>query len=208
MADRWRWPKRVGVLLAAAGLAWLVWSLWDHEAVMAFVERARPLPFFTVMALVPLVGAPITPLFLLAGATFGGLVGLLGSLIALALNLVACYWLARLLRPPLERLARRLGYRLPDLKKRQGSTLGFTAAVKLAPGVPAFMKSYGLALARVPFGIYFGVSMAITGAYAASLILLGASLFQHNRNRTLVAAGVLGVVVLALWIWRRRRGGP
>jgi uncharacterized membrane protein YdjX (TVP38/TMEM64 family) len=208
MADRRRWAERAMMLLALAGLAWFAWSLWDREALVAWAERARPLPFFAVMALLSVVGVPITPFFLLAGATFGAKVALLGSLIALALNLLVCYRLARLLRPRLERLTQRLGYRLPDLKQRERSTLGFTAAVKLAPGVPAFVKSYGLALARVPFGVYFGVSMLITGAYAASLILLGASLFQHDRNRTLLAAGVLGLVVLALWAWRRRRGGP
>src|SRR5262245_30016665 len=119
MVDRGRWVKRVLLLLAGAGLAWVVWAVWDREAIVTWTQRARPLPFFTVMMLLPLVGAPMTPLFLLAGASFGARVALLGSLIALALNLLVCYRLAHLFRPPLERLMHRLGYRLPNLAERK-----------------------------------------------------------------------------------------
>jgi hypothetical protein len=33
--------------------------------------------------------------------------------------------------------------------------------VKLAPGIPQFVKHYGLGVAGVPFGLYLGASMLI-----------------------------------------------
>jgi len=79
--------------------------------------------------------------------------------------------------------------------------------VKLTPGLPAFVKNYGLAAAGVPFPTYLGVSMLVTGAYAAALVLLGDSLFEHDFGPALVAAAVVALVagLGALWL-RRRRG--
>ncbi|MDQ3363810.1 MAG: hypothetical protein M3680_00055 [Myxococcota bacterium] len=49
------------------------------------MRDARPLTFFIVMALLPAFGAPLTPLFLVAGVTFAVRVGLIGSGLALVL---------------------------------------------------------------------------------------------------------------------------
>jgi uncharacterized membrane protein YdjX (TVP38/TMEM64 family) len=171
---------------------------------MAWMQRARPLPFFAVMAILPAFGAPISPLLLLAGATFGVRLGLVGSLLALAVNVTGCYFLAHLLRPWISSLLRRSRYNLPNFRDKERGVWRFTLAVKLAPGVPAFVKQYGLGIAGVPFGIYFAMSMLITGAYAVSLVVLGESLFEHNRNRALVAGAIVGLLVIAVWWWRRR----
>lgn len=71
--------------------------------------------------------------------------------------------------------------------------------IKLAPGVPGFVKNYGLGAARVPFVIYFTVSMLISGAYAAALIVLGESLFEHELGRGTIAVLVAAVLALVLW---------
>ena len=74
---------------------------------------------------VPAIGVPMTPLLLLAGATFGPGIGLLGSLLALALNLTLCYWIANLMRPGLRRcyadLAMSCQARKPGSKTPSGS---------------------------------------------------------------------------------------
>jgi uncharacterized membrane protein YdjX (TVP38/TMEM64 family) len=194
-----------------AALAVLLWLVWDREAVMTWIRQARPLPFFALMAVAPAFGVPLTPFFILAGATFGGRVGLLGSGLALALNLALCFWIARSgLRPRLASLLRRLGYELPDFGEEGRDVVRFALLVKLAPGVPAFVKTYGLGVAGVPFGLYFAVSMLVTGLYAVSLVVLGESLLEHDLRRALVAGGAL-VVLLAAAFWglrrRRDRGG-
>jgi uncharacterized membrane protein YdjX (TVP38/TMEM64 family) len=197
--------KRVLAVAASIALALLLWSIWDHEAFLSWMQRARPLPFFSAMAILPAFGIPTTPLCLLAGATFGVRLGLLGSAGALAANLALCYWIARWMRPRLASLLRRFDYELPDIAKSDRSPVRFTLAVKLAPGVPSFVKTYGLGVAGVPFLAYFVVSLLITGIYAASLIVLGESLFAHNLSRTLLTVAVGVALALGMWLWRRRR---
>jgi uncharacterized membrane protein YdjX (TVP38/TMEM64 family) len=194
---------------AAAGtvcLALVVWSAWDHQAVMRWIERARPLPFFSLLALLPVFGFPVSPLFVLAGASFGMRIGIVGSLLALAANLTACYWIARWMRPVIESLLRRFNFRLPDITKTDRSPTRFALAVKLAPGLPAFVKNYALGLTGIPFVIYFTLSMLITGAYAVLLVVLGESLLEHRIDRTVwVALVVVGLGLIAWLRFRSRR---
>lgn len=200
-----QWLKRALAVLALCALAALLWWIWSRVPVVAWLERAGPVPFFTLMAILPALGVPITPLFVIAGASFGARLGLAGSLLAIAGNLCLCYVLSRALRPSLASLFRRLGYQLPDLGKSGKGAAGFTAAVKLAPGLPQFAKNYVLGMAGVPFGVYFGLSMLIGGAYAASLVVLGHSLLEHDRERAAIAGAVLVVLVAGVWLWHRRR---
>jgi uncharacterized membrane protein YdjX (TVP38/TMEM64 family) len=201
------WLRR-GVWLASAlvvGLA--AWTAWDREALRVWIAEARPLPFFTAMALLPAFGVPITPFFILAGVTFGRPVGLLGSAVALAVNLIVCFWIAQRMRPRLVGLLRRFDYELPHFGPGERSPLRFTIAVKLAPGIPPVLKNYGLALAGVPFRVFFALSMLLTGAWAVWLVVLGEALLEHRVDR--IAGAVLLILVLALTVkwWRRRRHG-
>src|SRR5262249_21314743 len=110
-----RWLKLALGTAALMGLVWLVRSVWDHDAFMAWIGRVRPIPFFSLMSLLPAVGVPITPFFVVAGATYGARLGLLGSLIAIGANLALCYWVARTMRPAVAALFRRVGYSLPPM---------------------------------------------------------------------------------------------
>lgn len=199
-----RWLKPVAAVIAALVVAYILWSAWDHRAVMEWIYRLRPVPFFIVMALLPVVGFPFTPFFMFAGASFGIVVGLIGSLIALAINLVVCFAIARHLRRPLRSLLRRFKYELPDFGARQKGSLRFTFAVKAAPGIPGFVKHYGLGLAGVPFPQYFVVALVMSGMYAAASVIVGDSLFDHEIGRTVVTVAILaGVTALVVWLRRR-----
>ncbi|MGN6110920.1 MAG: hypothetical protein ACTHU0_37815 [Kofleriaceae bacterium] len=203
----WRWLRRALLVAGAAVVLYLAWAIWKSGAVVDWMRSARPLPFFIALAVLPALGAPITPLFLAAGATFGIHVGLIGTALALAANLALCYWIARSrLRGPLEALLRRFGHALPDFRAPGRSALRWTLALKLAPGLPGFVKNYGLGAAGVPFPLYFGLSMLITGAYAAALVVLGESLFEHEVGRSVaVAVAIAAVVAGGVWWWWRRR---
>lgn len=198
------WLRRALFAVAVVGTALLVWSVWDHDAWLAWMQQARPLPFFAVMAIVSVLGVPVTPLFVLAGVTFGTRIALAGSLAAVAVSLAACYWIARGLRVPMKRLLRRFRWELPNLAERKGSAIRFTVAVKLAPGIPHFVKNYALGVAGVPFATFFAVAMLVTGGYASALVVLGRSMFDH-RAAGLWIAVVLIAAPLGLWWWIRRR---
>jgi uncharacterized membrane protein YdjX (TVP38/TMEM64 family) len=196
-------------LAVAAGvvcLALVVWTVWDHKALMSWIERARPIPFFSAVALLPAFGLPVGPLFVLAGASFGVKLGIAGSLAALGANLALCYWIARRMRPRLESLFRRFNSRLPNIAESKTSTTRFVLTVKLAPGVPAFVKNYALGLTGIPFGLYFGLGMLITGVYAILLVVVGESLLEHRFDRRLwIALAVVGLGLLLAWRVRARR---
>ncbi|UCJ17822.1 VTT domain-containing protein [Pseudomonas sp. MM211] len=198
------WALRILGAIVLLVLAVLIWNAWDHQAFIAWREEAGVLPFFFAMAILPALGVPITPFFIVAGATFGVHIGLAGSAIALSANLLLCYWIARSgLRPWLSRLLARTRYSIPDFEKGEGA-LRFTLLVKLAPGVPIFIKHYLLGMAGVPFWIYFAVSGLITGVYAVAFVVLGESLLEHDLGNSAAALAVLGLVALAIYLWRRR----
>jgi uncharacterized membrane protein YdjX (TVP38/TMEM64 family) len=194
--------------VAVVGLVLLLWVVWDVPATMAALRSAGPVPFFAVMAIAPAVGAPLTPFFLLAGATFGVGVGVVGSLLALGVNLCLCYWIARsALQRRLESLLRRFDYELPCFEEGGTSAVRFALVVKLAPGLPGTVKHYGLALAGVPFPIYFLVSILVTGLYGGSIVVLGESVLEHDISRALVAGAlIVGLGVAVTW-WRSRSRG-
>lgn len=197
------WVRRVLGVIALLALGVLLWHAWDHQAFIIWREEAGVLPFFLAMALLPALGVPITPFFIVAGATFGTFVGLTGSAIALSANLLLCYWIARSgLRPWLARLLARTRYEVPDFEKDDGA-LRFALLVKLAPGVPIFIKHYLLGMAGVPFWIYFAVSGAITGLYAGAFVVLGDSLLEHDLGNGALALAGLAAVALAIYLWRR-----
>ena len=199
------------MLVASAALVLLVWVVWDGDAFASWMRNARPLPYFAAMCVLTAFGAPLTPFFLIAGATFGVATGLVGTALALAGSLALSYRLARgALRPRLVSLLRRFGRELPDYSEKGEGSLRFVLTVKLAPGVPAVLKNAFLAVSGVPFRLFFGSSFLVTGAYGVALILVGESLFDHDLGRALPIAVAVALPALALWWWfrRRARSGP
>jgi uncharacterized membrane protein YdjX (TVP38/TMEM64 family) len=189
-----------------AGLLYFLWSNWDSDALATWKREASPLLFFAAQAILPVFGAPVTPFFVFAGTTFGVRIGLAGTMVALAINLTVCYLIGQSgLRTVLGRLLRRLGYELPDFKAGREGALRFALAVKLAPALPAPVKNYVLGMVGVPFGLYFGLSMLFTGAYAAVLVVLGESLIEHDLGRSAAIAGVFLTIAVGTWWWQRRR---
>jgi uncharacterized membrane protein YdjX (TVP38/TMEM64 family) len=199
-----RWVRRAAIGAALLAIGYVVWSVWDHEALTRWIQSARPMPFFLSLAVLPALGLPLTPFFVLAGAAYTPAGALLGSALGLAANLALCYAIARLMRGPMERLLGRFGYALPTVGAGRWSTIRFALAVKLTPGVPQVAKNYLLGVAGVPFALYFTLSMLITGAYATLLILLGRSLFEHELRRALPWLVLLALLLLCLWWWRRK----
>jgi uncharacterized membrane protein YdjX (TVP38/TMEM64 family) len=172
---------------------------------MAWKRDASPLLFFGAMALLPALGMPATPFFVLAGTTFGVKVGLVGTAAALTSNVAIVYWIGRSgMRTVLERLLRRFGYDLPDFDHSGKGAARFTLAIKLAPALPSALKNYVLGMVGVPFLLYFGLSMLISGSYAATLVVLGESLMEHDLGTAAVVVGALLVLGLAIWWWQKK----
>src|SRR5262245_17784212 len=109
------WARRAGILALAIALAYLIIAIWDRDAFGGWMPRVSPIAFFLAMAILPAFGAPQSPFLIIAGATYGVAVGLIGSLLAIALNLCICYAIAHSkLRPLLLRVFERYDYKVPD----------------------------------------------------------------------------------------------
>jgi uncharacterized membrane protein YdjX (TVP38/TMEM64 family) len=203
---RWRVVRAGLFSLGLLALLW-AWYHWDEAAFLAWKQEIGPVTFFAALAILPAIGVPTTPFFMLAGMTFGLTVGLLGTAASLAINMVLCFWIAHSgLRQWLGRLLARWGRELPQLEGRKA--LRFAVLVKLTPGVPAFVKQYALGLSGMQFGPYFLVSFFITLPYAAAFVVLGESIFifdwQQGIGSVLALLGLAGVVAGARYWWLRR----
>lgn len=195
----------VGAILVARGL--------DLKALvtqgLAVIRGAGPVAFFTAMALLPAAGAPLSFFSLTAGSVFGPQIGM-PAVIALALaaitfNMALCYFLAtRLLRPVLEALLTRLGYKLPQVDS--GDTTGLIVLLRVTPGVPFPVQNYLLGLARVPFGKYLLVSCLIQLPANTAFILFGDALLQGRGKIAFLSLGVILALMAATHLVRKHYG--
>ena len=210
--SRWRspWVILAAVILVIGAAAILVWwrgeaKAWMDATVLQ-LRGAGPAAFFAAMALLPAAGFPLMPLTLAAGPVFGPTLGvgwvIVGSILAVMVNVTLTYWLAaRALHPWVTRLVARLGYRLPQ--SSHDTAWQLAAIVRLTPGPPFWLQSYVLGLARVAFVPYLVVSTVVPAGYIAGVILCGDALY---RGRAAAAWFGLGLVVLAavvIHLWRR-----
>jgi len=171
------------------------------------IRGAGAAVFFTAMALLPAVGVPASVFTLTAGPVFGPKLGMplvvVLSVAAMMFNIVMSYFLARrALRPVLEKLIQRLGYKLPDVPKED--MLDLTIIVRVTPGSPFPVQNYLLGLARVPFGMYVGVAFVVQAIYTPAFVLFGDALLQ-GKGRMAMVAGSLLVVAVVVTHWVRKR---
>ncbi len=208
-ADHGGWPlgiRRLGGLLLVLSVLGLVWLFWDVEAFLEWQQQAHPLAFFAAMVVLPAVGFPVTPFYLLAGATFGTVTGLVGTWAAISLNLLLCHWIAsKGPRRTLRRWLVRAGVRLPEMSEK--SEVRFALLVRLAPAFPAFAKNYLLVLAGISFRTYFLISLLVTGTYATCFVLLGESFQEQNPWKIGGLVFLLLAIVGGFSAWRRWKGG-
>jgi uncharacterized membrane protein YdjX (TVP38/TMEM64 family) len=187
------------VALAVVGL--LLLRGYDVKALFGrtldYVRSAGPAVFFLAQALLPALGVPQTAFSLTAGSLFGERLGMgavvLCSTLALVANMALTYWLAsRLLRPVLERLLTRLGYRLPEVEA--GDVTDVIVLLRVTPGAPFPVQNYLLGLGRVPFGRYLLVSTVIAAPLNTAFLLFGEALI-HGRGRVAMFT-LLGILAL------------
>lgn len=164
------------------------------QQALATVQQAGPLVFFGAMALLPAVGAPLSPFSLTAGSIFGAQLGMplviACALAAITINIVFTYYLARYaFRPLLEKIVTRLGYKLPEVEA--GDAADLVVILRVTPGVPFPAQNYLLGLARVPFVKYVVISCAIQWAFNAAFILFGDALLHGKGKLAIIGFSAL-----------------
>jgi uncharacterized membrane protein YdjX (TVP38/TMEM64 family) len=199
------WPERrihrvliaVVVLTALVVVIWLTADRFEWRAgmdrVITTLREAGPGPFFGAMAVLPGLGFPLSAFLAVAGPVFGPTMGV-GLVIACAIaaitvNVAWSYWAAaRVLRPVAKWIVQRLGYGLPEISS--GAAWSAILILRIVPGIPFFLQSLLLGLARVSFGPYLLVSVLVPAAYVTAMITLGDALIRGDRL-AMAGAGAL-----------------
>lgn len=177
------------------------------EDTLALIREAGPVTFFAAMAVLPAIGVPASVFTLTAGPVFGPRLGMplvvVLSVAAMMANIVMTYFLARrALRPVLERVFDRLGYRVPEVAPED--MMDLSIIVRVTPGSPFPVQNYLLGLARVPFGKYVLVAFVVQAIYTPAFVLFGDALLHGKGKMVVVAASLLVVAVVATQ-WVRKR---
>ena len=195
----------VGVLaLREIGLARLV-ELYDQF--VGIIRDMGPWVFFTAMAILPAVGAPLMAFNLVAGEAFAPQMTMPGVIVTvaavIAANLMLSYWLSRYaLRPLLARLVARYGYSVPKVTRQNALTV--TMLVRLTPGPPYFLQSYLLGLAEVPLRLFMIVSWLAVVPVASSAVVLGKAAREGHMGKIGIVLGVMVGVVVIVQVVRRK----
>ena len=177
------------------------------EAILEIFRGAPPWVIVAALSLLPLVGIPLSPLWLVTGATFGMKTGMFLIVTGFAINFALAYLVSnRLLREPLLRLFQRRGVGIPQALPGEYAKL--VIAVRVFPGLPNFMQSYLLGLANVPFRIYYLLSFPPQIAYAVGFVMFGDSIVNLEGGRIILAVSIVIAAGLLLNIVHKRQKSP
>ena len=176
------------------------------QQALDFVRGAGPVVFFLGMAFLPAVGAPATLFTLTAGPLFGAQLGMavvvVLSLLAFLFNMALSYWLAsRVLRPVLESLVLRLGYKLPQVQS--GDETDLIVLLRVTPGIPFPVQNYLLGLARINFGRYLLISFLIQAPLCAAFVVFGDALLQGKGKMAFYGISAIAVLLVATHLLRK-----
>jgi len=179
---------------------------WAREIALPWLERLPPGALLVAVAVLPALGCPVSPLYLLVGA-HGPWVSGPGLALAVAANLSLSWVLARtILRPVLTALVARRGLRIPEILP--ANRLRVTALVRLTPGLPLFLQSTLLALAGVPFLPYLALSWLLQYPIALAMALLGDAFIHGGIGTAVAGAGLLIALLIGIRLLRQRLRDP
>ncbi|WP_035610732.1 hypothetical protein [Haloferula sp. BvORR071] len=205
----------IGVMAMAMLAGWYApehpLAVVQHWMDFAFnALRGVPLVVFVLaMALLPLVGVPVVPFYLMAGAVYVPLYGLpvtlAAGMAALLLNLLASHAIARRMRPFVERMVARFGITMPQVGKLSAWKL--VLLVRVTPGAPLIVQNYLLALAGIPLGLYVIVSLPVEMMICGGYMAAGKSFATGHWGWLLGGLGALAFVLLAAALVREHLAG-
>ncbi len=200
----------VGAIVVAVGALALLRGVDVRGAIdegLEVIRGAGAVVFFAAMALLPAVGVPASVFTLTAGPVFGPKLGMplvvLLSVAAMMLNIVMSYFLARrALRPLLEKVFARLGYKVPEVAPED--MMDLSIVVRVTPGSPFPVQNYLLGMAGVPFGKYVLVAFIVQAIYTPAFVLFGDALLHGKGKMVMIAVSLLVVAAVATH-WVRKR---
>lgn len=202
----------VPALLSAATVLFLwqahpeldYWTQYLHD-VRTYLE-AHPMLLIFILATLPGLGFPISPLLILTGIVLAPRYGLAATCaIAVSAQVFCSIWTYALAVGPLrEYLKRRVlrKWNPPDLTDRNALRLGLI--IRITPGIPYCLQNIALGVIGLRFKTYLIASVPVMAVVTTGFVLTSGAIFQGKAGLALTGALLLVVVVLATRILRNR----
>jgi uncharacterized membrane protein YdjX (TVP38/TMEM64 family) len=180
---------------------WLRWILDGR----AFLE-ANPWSLIAVLATLPGLGFPISPVLVLFGVVLAPRYGMPATLaLAFAAQGLCTTWTYALAAGPLRGLL--TGYvlrhrELPELT--EGNTIRLGLFLRLTPGIPYALQNIVLGILGMRLRPYLLVSLPTTSLWTAGFVITGDGIFKGQIGWAITGVVILIVLVLATRMWSRK----
>ncbi|MFP3983744.1 MAG: TVP38/TMEM64 family protein [Desulfurivibrionaceae bacterium] len=198
------------ILTVAAFLAAGLISLSKGQGFFAWfnflVNRdTQPILFIFLMALMPIIGFPLSVFLILAGIKFGMVWGSLLTALTMIIHLTVSYLLAHsLFKPYLDRMLKNYRGHLRYFREKVSISHLFLFVV--IPGLPYAVKNYTLSLSGLTFQAYFALGWTVQMVMALPLVILGSYAIRMNLTLALLILVFLMLLYLILNRLYRRLG--
>lgn len=197
---------RVALACLPAAVGWAVVQT-TQASPAALLERCGELPpaaFVAAVAVLPLVGFPLAPLYAFAGLHYGWEVGYALAVAGVAIDLALAYPIyGALLRRHALALLERRGWN--PARWATGNRVRVTVLIASIPALPFWAQNAVLAALGTPFRLYFPISLAVQAIFAAGGVALGVLGARALDSGALTAGLLLALPVSMVLIRLVRR---
>ncbi len=205
--------RALNIVLLTCALVFLIFlvaCLFSSEArhiLKSFVSQIQdPYIFFPLMAVLPVLGCPLSVFLVPLGLQYNLGTGLLVLAALTPIHLVLTWVLANsFLRRPIEDLLKRKGYSIPEIPKDKIIPATFLGMA--VPGPPFFLKNYLMVLAGIPFGPYFFIGWFVHFLLNAYWIVISGAVHGLNRGFLVLVFLFLAVGYLVIRLVQKRARG-
>lgn len=185
------WQGALIAALAVSVMLALHFAEFEWRDVPGMLERVnRPLAFL-IMATLPIVGFPISAVYLAVGAIFGPWWGGLVVTTITIIHVGATQLLARtVLRGPVTRWRQAWMRHLPTIS--EGDNVSMVTMIILVPGLPYLARNCLLALSDVPLRYIFGVGVPLYIVRSYTTLFLG----NAGNDPSVTTLAIIGGIFL------------
>lgn len=171
----------------------------------AYLE-AHPMLLVLVIATLPGIGFPLSPLLILFGIVMGPRFGLpVTCLIGIAATSVCSIWTYVLASGPLRVFLKThllKKWALPELSDRSALRLGLI--IRITPGIPYPVQNVALGVMGMRFKTYLLASIPAQSLYTIGFIVTGGALFKGQAGLAITGVLFLIVIILITRMLRKR----
>lgn len=212
-----RLRRNLALLLIPAALSALaVFLLWRNHPDpaywldllaqgRAFLE-AHPWALIAVLATLPGLGFPISPVLVLFGVVLAPRYGMAATLaLAIAAQGLCTTWTFLLAAGPLRGWLSAYVLRHRELPVLTGgNTIRLGLILRLTPGIPYALQNVALGILGMRLRPYLLVSLPTTSLWATGFVITGGAIFKGNLGWAITGVVILIVLVLATRMWSRK----